>query len=490
MSSFDRFKNLNFTPLDSHKRQRKVLKGAFADLPNMRNRSWLNQVLPELIWVALIRNQLDLYAFTDAFRSVAYNFARHGITDVTLTGISRLPGDKKAVAIFALTSSIFLRRTLRPMLLFGEYLPDFRLWSDAIAMPVDYTEDAAILAETVVKTIDHQSQESTDCRWFRVVPLLLGNKIYLPSEMREDILSYPYVPDMRKTRPSIRSLEMACDNIHGDNTSPSQWCDDFWTTSFEATECLAPRPSQVEDRFSPSDYEEFIALQRKKLEYIRRVNEKHLPNIKLDVLTGAGLFALKILEELKDSPATSGILGRVAARTLTEVVINITYLTEKNDDEAWNNFYFHGQGEAKKIFLKYMRQNEKPAFIELSDIWLIANEARYMEFLDINLGDWDDANLRNRAIEADLKNFYDTYYDWPSNYTHGTWAAIRREVYTPCQNPLHKFHLLPASDVPNDYGSVMSEALYLTKFILANVYEVYSDLEFHKLLQPGPTSAR
>ncbi len=490
MSSFDRFKDLNFTPLDRYKRQGKVLRGAFADLPNMRNRSWLNQALPEMIWVALIRNQLDLYAFTDAFRSVAYNFARHGITDATLTGISKLPGDKKAVAIYALTSSVFLRKTLRPLLLFGEYLPDFKLWSGAIDMPVDYQEDAAILAETVAKTIDHQSQESTDCRWFRVMPLILGNKIYMPTEMREDILSYPIVADMRKTRPSIRSLEIACDNINGDNASPSQWCDDFWTINLESTGCLVPRPSLEGDKYSPEDYDDFITHQRKKLAYIRQVYEEHLPNIKLDVLTGAGLFALKILEELKDSPATSGILGRSAARTLTELVININYLTKKNEVETWNNFYFHGQGEAKKIFLKYMRQHDKPAFIELADIWVIANEARYMDFLDINLGDWDDANLRNRAIEAGLKNFYDTYYDWPSNYTHGTWAAIRREVYTPCQNPLHKFHLLPASDEPNDYGSVMSDALYLTKFILANVYEVYSDFEFHKLLQAGPVTAK
>jgi len=132
-----------------------------------------------------------------------------------------------------------------------------------------------------------------------------------------------------------------------------------------------------------------------------------------------------------------------------------------------------------------MRAESKPAFVELSDIWLIANESRYMDFLNINLGDWDDANLRNRAIEADMKDHYDHYYDWTSNYTHATWAAIRREIYTPCQNPLHKYHLLPAREVPNNYGSVMVEAMRLTKLVLAMVYEQYSDLEQHKLLASG-----
>src|SRR5438046_654388 len=127
MSSFDRFKSLNFTPLDNYKRRGKVLKHAFADLP-IRHRSWLNQALPELIWVALIRNQLDTNSFTDSFRAISYNFARQGVTDPTLTGISELPADKKAVVIRDLTSSVFLRKSLRPLLLFGEHLPDFPLW--------------------------------------------------------------------------------------------------------------------------------------------------------------------------------------------------------------------------------------------------------------------------------------------------------------------------------------------------------------------------
>ena len=325
MSSFDRFKSLNFTPLDSYKRRGKVLKGAFADLP-IKNRSWLNQALPEMIWVALIRNQLDINSFTDSFKAVSYSFANQGVTDFTLTGISKLPGDRKGMVIHTLTSSAFLRKTLRPLLLFGEHLPDYALLKVAIGMQVDYQEDAAILAETVAKALDHQSQESTDCRWFRVMPLILGDILHLPSEMVEEILSYPNVPDMRKTRPSIRATEIACDNLPGENASPSQWCDDFWAINFTSTDCLIPGPASEGDDYSLSDYERFIGHHRQKLTVIRLANERHLPIVKLDILTGAGLFALKILGELKNSPASSGILGRSAARTLTELVINITYL--------------------------------------------------------------------------------------------------------------------------------------------------------------------
>lgn len=482
MSSFDRFKGLNFSPLDSHKQSGKKIKGVFADLPNMRDRSWLNQALPEMIWVALIRNGMDLNTFTDAFKPVARQFADLEITNATLSGISSLPADKKKVILSSLTSSSYLRKTLRPLLLFGDKLPDYALWKVAINMEPDFEEDAAILADTIARTMDHQSQESTDCRWFRLMPLLLARTFQVPEEMREEILAYPDVADMRHTRPAIRSMELMCDLITGQPEEPSQWCKDFWEICFSSTDCLIPERPESTDTYSKAEYDDFIDLQRKKLAGLKMYHEEHLPNIKLDVLIGAGLFALKVLEELSSSPASSGILGRSAIRTLAELGINAVYLCEKDDEDTWENFYFHGQGEAKKVFLKYMRAESRPAFVELSDIWLIANEARYMDFLDINLGDWDDANLRNRAIEADMKDHYDHYYDWTSNYTHATWAAIRREVYTPCQNPLHKYHLLPAHETPNDYGSVMVEAMRLVGLILALIYEQYPDLEQHKLL--------
>src|SRR5436853_5756541 len=105
------------------------------------------------------------------------------------------------------------------------------------------------------------------------MPLLLGNKIHLPSEMLEEILLYPNVPDMRKTRPSIRAMEIACDNLLGENASPSQWCDDFWTINFASTDCLIPRSVSEGDSYSPSDYERFIEHHRKKLTAIRLTNE-------------------------------------------------------------------------------------------------------------------------------------------------------------------------------------------------------------------------
>src|SRR5262249_40704335 len=158
------------------------------------------------IWVALVRNDMDIHSFTSTFKPIAEYLVSVGVTDPTLTGISNLPADKKAVVIHSLTSSPKLKRSLRPLLLFDEYLPDYELSKNAIEMEVDFQEDAAVLAETIARTMDHQSQESTDCRWFRLLPILLGGKIHVPPEMGGEFLSYPNVADMRHARPSIRAL--------------------------------------------------------------------------------------------------------------------------------------------------------------------------------------------------------------------------------------------------------------------------------------------
>lgn len=490
MGSFDRFSGLNFTPIDSYKVKGRKVPGAFADLPNMVDRSWINQVLPELLWIALLRNGYDAdetHLFTAAYRNVGAVFINLDIKHPTLSEIAELPAEKLRVVIHTLTSSEHLRISLRPLLLFQDYLPGYDIWKNAINLEPDFVEDAAVLADTVARMMDHQSQESTDCRWFRVFVFVGAGGVKAFKEQLDTILNYPNVLEMRSARPSIRSLELVCDMNSAGTDGASQWCGDFWSIVFESTQCLIPVPDETEV-FESAVYDDFLDYHRKKLEGLRRLHEGHLPNIKLNVLIGSSLYALKMLEELKDSPSSSGIIGRSAVRTLAEIAINLTYLTDKDESNLWENFYFHGQGEAKKVFLKAMRGRKKPAFLELSDMWLVANETRYMDFLDINLGDWDDDSVRARAIEIGMKDFYDTYYDWTSNYVHASWAAVRREVYTPCQNPLHKYHLLPSTLASNDYSSVLEEALYLTKFVLSNAYEAYDDLEEHKLLPSGGTT--
>lgn len=58
-------------------------------------------------------------------------------------------------------------------------------------------------------------------------------------------------------------------------------------------------------------------------------------------------------------------------------------------------------------------------------IELIANDEKSVEFTPINLGNWDNLNLRKMSEEVDEKQLYDKYYDYVSGFTHANWGAIR-----------------------------------------------------------------
>ena len=61
----------------------------------------------------------------------------------------------------------------------------------------------------------------------------------------------------------------------------------------------------------------------------------------------------------------------------------------------------------------------------------------------MDFGHWKGSNLRQMSIDAEVKDEYDSYYDWASGYAHGHWAAARNTVFDICANPLHRLHRVP-----------------------------------------------
>ncbi|HEX8966209.1 MAG TPA: DUF5677 domain-containing protein, partial [Patescibacteria group bacterium] len=111
--------------------------------------------------------------------------------------------------------------------------------------------------------------------------------------------------------------------------------------------------------------------------------------------------------------------------------------------DLWYTFVSHGMGQAKLVVQRTEEEKRSPKYLDQKNLGQIANDDVWVEFLTVNIGSWDDSDLRKRAIEVGLKDKYDDYYTWPSSYTHGQWGAIRETVYEKCGNPLHRFHRIP-----------------------------------------------
>jgi hypothetical protein len=108
----------------------------------------------------------------------------------------------------------------------------------------------------------------------------------------------------------------------------------------------------------------------------------------------------------------------------------------------WMQYRNYGASQSKLAYLKY-DEDDAPAFVTKELLKDLANSDVWMEFQDIKLGAWADKNLRQMAIDGDVKDFYDKYYDTLSGYIHANWSAVSQSTFAVCVNPLHRFHKVP-----------------------------------------------
>lgn len=204
---------------------------------------------------------------------------------------------------------------------------------------------------------------------------------------------------------------------------------------------------------------------------------------------GLVLYAIHLLTESAASLTHTTAAGRSILRSIVECFITLCYLISKDDPELWLKHRDHGNGQTKLSFLKNLSADNVPRFVDLKLLEMLANEDKWLEFQDINLGAWAEKNLRALAIEANVKDIYDAYYDLCSGYTHGHWTAIRDASFTICFNPLHRFHRIPA---PINLGmrSILEDGITLINKMLDELEKIYPGLEHRiTLVQPTPNES-
>lgn len=222
--------------------------------------------------------------------------------------------------------------------------------------------------------------------------------------------------------------------------------------------------SDLADHFSDTD--EFTHVQPKR-----------------DASFGFCFYALALTQE---GLASSGKLltAKLALRMLAELYITFSYLISVGDSKLWDVYRAYGAGQAKLTFLKLEEILEnQPGYLNKESVEALANEDMYMDFQDINLGNWANIDLRKMSQVAGCKDVYDAYYSWPSSYAHGQWCAVRDVVFTTCHNPLHRLHRIPRSAPRYEDGAEEDLVLLLNK-ILELLNGIYPSFERRAELMP------
>jgi Family of unknown function (DUF5677) len=474
------------TTIAGHTKQGTKFTPPMLTLPNLQFQSWQNNRLPEMLWATLIVSHFE--------QPVALRLMADGINflggkrlekerdcgespvsidcDVTHTGLSQMDGNLLRGFLSHLTTDEECRAVLRPLLLFDS-LPVREVWSEALGMQPE-PDDWHHLMQAVAVTLDHQSQEATDCRFARVMAAIAGGHLYPLPQQLEEFWRYPDV-DLQKVRPSIRTCEGALGVMFADSTN-HEWRAQFWEKCLSDTPCWSlhaetatNKPPQV--RTTPAHIQE---LKKLLIDHCNQKRPSSAVDARYDTVFGIGLYSLNVLEDLLRIGIGNTVLARFGLRSLVDNLITLSYLAHKDDSQLWQSYRVFGSGQAKLQYLKLEADETKPSYVNVETLQNLANEDIWEEFLQIELGHWEKSNTRKMSEEGGVKDFYDRFYGWTSTYSHGHWGAIRDTVFDTCGNPLHRLHRIPRNS-PHVLPDVVPDAAACMDKILEAISRCYPD---------------
>jgi len=483
------------TKIAEHTQFKKKLTPPLLKIP-FTNSSWINERLPEMLWAILIVGNFKREKALDFFRYVArYVEKNNEFADITHTSLGKIQDTKLEKFIEHLEAYSEEIKPLLQSLCIYNRLPKVEVWKKVLGIS-KVEEKEEMLYNAVLKTFDHQSQEATDCRWVKILCLALGNKLKFSDRDKADkILNYPIVGDMREIRPSIRAMEIGQAIM---SSGDSNWSKNFWKDNYEMTDCI---PEEVVSKKIEKLQEDLsLQIKNKREHYLKEIKKVRqdiinkffeVGNSDLDLrkeaVFGLGLYGLVLFSEINIYTGTHSLTGRIALRSLIEIYISLEYLLKKEVTEPriWTDFYEYGKGQSKLIYLKYKENNFNSSSVDLNEIELLLNEDTWLEFTEINLGQWGSTDLRKMSEEANIKEIYDKYYSYTSGYVHGTNFAIRESIYQRCLNPLHRFHRLPIFDL-SLMPTVIPDSVEIVNKIIDCLSKAYPKISNHIDLYQEP----
>jgi hypothetical protein len=342
--------------------------------------SWMNDRLPEMLWAALIFTILPRKKAFSIFRQLAefidqFRESARPVYDLTHTGLADLPPEILDPILGFLASKQQAGDVLRPLLLFKD-LPARDRWENAINQETTGSDWGA-LRVAVRGTLDHQSENATDCRWVRVFFRLWTGMLKMP--WRDDVLDIIYYPDrgdLRQVRPSIRATEIAITEPEFKNR---QWPAKFWAQCLSDTDCFPLMMETKEDSVLEnvsvdhvSRLYELLVIHNLATNITTAVDAKH------DTVFGAALYSLSVLREIVEFGGNT-IQARMGLRSILECLVTLTYLQKKDDPSLWQSHRVFGSGQAKLTFLRV------PRFLvrdELNDTGQIAMRKEWYPVLE------------------------------------------------------------------------------------------------------------
>jgi hypothetical protein len=481
-----------FTPLSKLHRKNKVLLARFSEklMPsNMVLTSWTYKIFPDNLWLAILLSKFNIKEIIDDLSRLIANYMKeceehkkYIFFHSELNNISEHLFDK----IFQDFLSKRQYKELLEALLLFDNLPDKQHWRKHIKKTKKDNELWNIIAETHYHASGFHSRISTSCRCFYTLCQSVTGVLKCAEGVPDPFkIIDEYINTGHAQHESLLRSGLQMDYCHF--LKDVTWNENFWKECFEKTSCFLLPYEKIMPKYNYPD-EEIQKIQdiTLKLSTFWVYYEKNTDYKFRDyAIIGMAKYAIDLCYKAIVENNNNTTESRIVLRSVTEAYINLKYLLTKDDDYLWKRYIEYGHGKAKQISTKYQNFDDVKDTISTPKeiLGFIAEEVKDSElFVDVNLGDFDNSDLRKRAEESGTKDIYDKYYDILSTFAHSQWLGVRLHSFSICGNPLHRHHLLlNPFRLTNELVDITGDFYFFAKKLIDIIYSVYSlDDEFEK----------
>ena len=137
-------------------------------------------------------------------------------------------------------------------------------------------------------------------------------------------------------------------------------------------------------------------------------------------------------------------------RCLCETLILLAWMVRKDEKALYERFVQYSLGQQDLYGLKlqgYEGYREAFQSLHIGDDKLadmLSKDSWEAQLRTIELGNWAGTDTRKMAEEGGTKTYYDLVFSLCSADVHSQFISLARWNMTPCTNPLHNYHMIPA----------------------------------------------
>lgn len=466
--------------LKGHKKVGTKYLPPFMTYPKLVPISWAHDMLPELLWLALLSDQLgyrvaiqNAIQLSDIVNTIVRE-PRKGGFNLASDFNKTLQGERDEV-----NSEIDggLRNSLDSCVgLITKFYPEFPMkwlvsekWMKETSVGLDGLEQ---IKNAIRTRVDRTSKLAMECQVLAFVMEGKSGKLKVHSEIAHDLNLISEYPESDESRKMAAQVRAALNALLMHRKKPHTWPDYFWRHSFEISPCEYRSKNKDFEKSYPDVNEAVepeaavIPVVNKTFEFGRQfedMTQTELQNLWNDarvdladptrhnVIIGLLARNLGLACDIVQNPGLWIMpISAILVRCMIETQIRLTWLIRCGTDMDFKDYVEYGLGQ-EKLYVEHLKRlsledrldkQEITEDIEGREKWI--NAQRFTFLLPVDVGGGNKGkNLRVMAEEAGILDLHRLGYSPLSSAVHGHWNTIARLNLTPCLNPLHGQHWLP-----------------------------------------------